>query len=288
MYNSYRDKQMKTISSRIENIKEQIDELEAHVNSTLSVLNCKAVPLIKELEGEYEEYKEYKEYKNWKWKTYNSYAYADNNFTLNYKTEENTIKKLSEFKDAFDAVHEKNKEYIKENELTFNKICDFFDKLGLSRTTYASSGKGKNYRSHKVDSQWVEQLKRQYPMKDELYDHFISWHKEQEREIKLFFGKLKETEREKKQEEEHKRIEEEEQQRQKEEKTKAINLATEFLVLNGKKEGVDFNNDNAINKAFELKTKILNQPQEPKTEKTEETKKEEKEKIRGNLDRMEV
>lgn len=265
---------MKTISDRIENIKEQLDELEAHVNSTLSILDCKAVPLKKHDE----------EYKSWKWRTYDRYIYSEDNYTPNYKTEEATIKKLNEFKAAFDAVYEKNKECVKENELTFNKICDFFDKLGLSRKTHASSGKGKSHRSYTVDSQWVEQLKRQYPMKDELYDHFISWYEEQEREIKSFFGKRREVERKKQQEEERKKIEEEKCQRQEEEKSKAINLAMEFLVLNGKKAYIDFNNDNAINKAFELKIEMQNKSQEPKIE----VAKEEKEEIKGSLDRMEV
>jgi len=38
---------MKIISDRISEIKKQLDELENHVNSTISILDCKKVQLIK-------------------------------------------------------------------------------------------------------------------------------------------------------------------------------------------------------------------------------------------------
>lgn len=252
---------MKTISDRITDIKGELDELEAHINSTLSVLDCKSVPL-----------KEHdKDYKDWKWRTYNHYIYDDDKYTADYKTEEKTLEKLNTLKEAFDKIHEENKKIMEENTQTFNKICEFFSNIGLSKTSYQYSGKGRNRKSYKVESQWVEQLKRQYPMKDESYQNFISWHKDQEREIKSFFSKRREAERKKEAEAEQERQKREEQQKQEEEKIKAISVAVEFLVGHGKEIGKDFNSDNAIDKACELKMEIINRP-EKKSEELEELK----------------
>lgn len=243
---------MQTIAKRIVEIKRELDELEAHVNSTLSILDCPKLIL-----NEYP-----KDYKDFKWREYSSYY----DWRCIYKTEEETIAAINKYKTIFDVIHAKNEPMLQKNTETFNKICDFFVKLGLSKTTYAYSGTGKNRRSYNTDSSWVINLKEQYPMIDGEYTIFIEWYKKESCEINRFWADIKEKERIKKQKEYEKIREREDAERQLAERTKAVNLAVEFLVANGKIAGRDFNNDNCIDCAFELKAKLLEEMNKPKKE----------------------
>jgi len=160
-----------------------------------------------------------------------------------------------------------------QNTETFDKICDFFEKLGFSKTTLASSGKGRNYKTHKVASQWIEQLKRKYPMKDEDYDNFMKWYNEREKEIKPFFQRHREDLRKKAMEEEQAQEKLEKENQRIEERNKAINMAVELLKAYDKIEGVDFTSENAIDKACELKIEIVKGTYTPTEEQIEQVKK---------------
>ena len=236
---------MQTISKRIIEIKKQLDELEGHVNSTLSILDCQKYVLDKYPQ----------DYKNFKWREYN--RYASYNWTPLYKTEEETMQAIDKYLVVFEDIHAKNVSLIEKNTETFNKIRDFLVKMGFSTTTYAHSGTGKNRRSYQADSDWVAHLKTEYPMIDQEYNDFTNWYLKEVSEIKVLFSDIRTKELRRQQEQNAKRIEEEEETKKEEEQTKAINMATEYLVKNGKVAGRDFTSDNAIDFAFKLKMELF-------------------------------
>lgn len=238
---------MQTISKRITDIKKQLDELEGHVNSTLSILDCQRYVL-----NEYP-----KEWKEFKWKQWNSSYYGSHQWQHIFKNEEETIKAMDRFLKIFEEIHIKNKVLIQKNTETFNKICAFLVKLGFSMTTYAHSGTGKRRHSYQTDSDWVAHLRSEYFMVDVEYNSFTEWYKKEASEVKQYFTEIRRDEQIKQQNKAEERRRYEEQSRREEEQAKAINLATEYLVANGKVPCRDFNNDTAIDCAFKLKMENL-------------------------------
>jgi ribosomal protein S21 len=242
--------EMNTIANRVEAIKKQLDELESHVNSTISILDCKAVPINKYPSP-------YDSYNKFEWRKYN-YEWRPL-----YKSEEQTIEAIDAFKTKFESIHESNKEPMEQNTKTFNKLCDFFEKLGLSKTSYAYSGTGRNRHSHQVESGWVSSLRSQYVMRDSDYESFTNWYKKEKEEIRKFFQEIRTREFKEQMEENERKAKQEAVQRHEEERAKSINLAVEFLISQGKKVGIDFTNDDAIDKAFQVKMEMAKQPPAP-------------------------
>ena len=263
---------MQTISKRIIEIKKQLDELEGHVNSTLSILDCQKAVL-----NEYP-----KDWKEFKWRSYSSLIPYGNQWIHIFKTEEETLDAIDKYKIIFEEIHAKNEHLIQKNTETFNKIRAFLINLGFSTTTYAYSGTGKRRRSYQVDTEWVVHLRKEYPMVDVDFNSFMEWYKREVEEIKKFFWGIREVERIKQLELEERTREAEELAKQLEEQTKSINMATEYLIAHGKIAGRDFQNDTAIDCAFKLKMELLNNPK--KAEETEVVRP----KTINALDRMEL
>lgn len=259
---------MQTITKRIVEIKRQLDELESHVNSTLSILDCQRLPL-----NEYPV-----KWKDFVWNKYNSYV----GHIPIYKTEEETLATLNKYKIEADAINAKNKPLMEKNKETFNKICNFLVKLGFSLTTYAHSGTGKRRHSYQIDTDWVAHLKQEYPMVDSNYDSFINWHRSQTIEIERFFRGEREKERLKQSEREERERKREEETERGEEQAKMINLAIEYLVSHGKVPCRDFNNDTAIDCAFKLKMELIEKPEMVKEAEIERPK------TSSAIDRMEL
>ena len=235
---------MKTISDKIAEIKKELDDLESQISSTISILDCKSIPL-----NNYPS--PYDSYKPFKW---NEYFSGIGGIITTYKDEETTLLKLEEYKVIFDKIHESNKDIILKNKETFNKICLFLEKLGLSKTHTSWCGKGKSRRSFQQNSDWVADIERKYPMIERDYDDFISWYQNEKREInRVFSVKIEKERRDAERRERENKIFEEERKKR-DDKNKALDVAIKFLISNGKKEGVDFNKDNAINVALGLKT----------------------------------
>jgi len=242
---------MISIANRIEEIKKQLDELESHVNSTISVLDCKSIPL-----NQYPN--SYESYQKFQWQNSGYYSESRPLYSENV-----TMEKLNEWKTKFDQIYESNKSIMERNSKTFTKLCAFFEKLGLSTTKYDYSGTGKKRHSYKTDSDWVVSLRSQYPMRDVEYENFLLWHERIKKQIADTFKKIRSEEAQQRAIDDRRREELEAVRKQEEERAKSVNLAVEFLMSQGKRFGIDFNNDNAIDKAFELKQEIVNNPSKP-------------------------
>lgn len=237
---------MQTISNRIEEIKKQLDELEGHVNSTLSILDCKHFPLLKYPE----------DYKKFEWLKYDSFIGWRNI----YKSEEETLETLNQYKPIMDDIYYQNVPLIQKNTESFKKICDFLIKLGFSTTTYEWSGAGKRRHSYTADSQWVSHLKNQYPMVDDNYKYFISWHSKKIEEIGKYFEAKRIQEAKEREEEAIKRRAREAEDQRVLEQSQAAALASEYLLEKGLALDRDFTLMNAVDIAFKLKTQSITNP----------------------------
>lgn len=242
---------MKLISDRISDIKKELDELEKHVNSTISILDCKKIPLIK-YDINYVDFK-------WK-KTIFAVYYED---IAIFKDEAETLSEIEKIKIKMDEIKVKNEKIISDNKETLDKICNFFEKLGLNKTTYAFAGKGKNRRSYQVESEWLRQLKNEYKIVDDEYEAFLNWYKKTSLDVNSFWIK-KNKESLAKQfilaEQNRQRLQEE---KLLEDKKRAIELAKDYLKINNITE---YNDDDAIELAHKVRENIIQVKKEVKEE----------------------
>jgi len=239
---------MKTISDRIILIKKELDELESHVNTTLSILDCKSIPL-----------KTYPDdYRKFTWEKYDSYSGEHKGI---FDTEEEATEALNKYKKQMDEIYEQNKKIIEENKITYNKIYNFFIQLGLSPDKYTYTGTGKKSRSYKTTTDWVNSLQLQYPMIDKDYNLFSEWYKSDLRAIEEFYRWKRQVEETERRRYEDKVRKEEEYTRKMEEREKMRKIAVDYLTANGKILGKDFTNESAIEYASKEKDKPQKEPQ---------------------------
>jgi hypothetical protein len=236
---------MITIKSRIDEIKKNLDALEEHVNSTLSILDCQRYPL-----NAYSNIA----WKDFKWTRYDSYV---GTIAL-FKDEEEAKKELQYLNESMSEIHEQNKILMEKNKVTFDKICAFFVQLGLSKTTYIYTGKGRQRHSSQVDSEWVQSLKRQYPMQDEEYNNFCSWHRNQVVEMERFYREKELKRRLEERQRVQQQAENDAKNQQMQEQERMVDMAIEYMISHGKTLDVDFTRLNALAAALSLKSELAN------------------------------
>jgi len=236
---------MKTVSDRIIEIKKQLDELEDHVNTTISVLDCKSLPL-NPYPSPYDSYKKFEWRKN-----------LASGLILSYESEEyRLLSPLEAHKTNFDSINNSNKDIIKKNEETFAKICNFFKKLGFQETVISYYGTGKKRTYCRGEAPWIQSLREQYKMRDENYEQFLAWYNNEKNNIQEYFKNLKIEERQRQLREELEKEQERILQLQEEKEEKARKMAENFLISNCKEEGIHFTHENAIEKAYELQKEL--------------------------------
>lgn len=239
---------MNTIEQDIDNLKAGLDSLYGRINAELSLSVLKPLKLIEypKAEDKYSDYwNDFKIYR-----TRDSYYHCDKERIPIFKHEAEAHVALDAILKTMYDIATKNKEIIDHNKGIIERLTAFFVGLGFPLQTTVNHGVGRKRRSSWVDAHWVTEMKRNVPVKDEVYEKFLQWYESEKKAILDFYASIRSEEAKKKAEQEAK---------------DKVDRAVQFLLDHGKKLGEDFSVTTAISDATGVRFEELIKEQEGNT-----------------------